>query len=92
MERRDAVLQQLLRLALPLGERAAGPFDVGAGARVASIEKQRPRPDVDGCLVLRGEIVIETDEKQLLDLGITIRLRRGIERARTIGAKRIGHR
>ena len=81
VERRHALLEQFFRLALALGERAARAFDIGAGTRVAAIEKQRPRPDIDGRLVLRGEIVIEADEEQLLDLRITIRFRRDIERA-----------
>ena len=51
-ERGDAVLQQLFGFALPLGQRAAGALDVGARARVAAIEKQRARPDVDGLLVV----------------------------------------
>ena len=81
LERRDAALQQLLGLPLPLGQRAARPLDVRAGARVAAIEKQRARPDVDRVLVVRGEVVIEAGEQQLLDLRVAIRVRRGVERA-----------
>src|SRR5439155_15039906 len=68
VEGRDAGLQQLLRLALPLGERAARALDVGARPRVAAIEKQRAGPHVDGLFVLRREVVIEAGEKKLLDL------------------------
>ena len=52
LERRDAVVKQLLRLALLLGHRAAGAIDVGACPRVIAIEKQRARPDVDGLRVI----------------------------------------
>ena len=78
MEGRDAVLQQLFGLALPLGQRAARAFDVGAGTRVVAIEKQRARPDVDRLFVLAGEVVIEAGEQQLLDLGFAIRFRHGL--------------
>ena len=76
VERGDAVLQQLFRFALPLGQRAARALDVGAGARVAAIEKQRARPDVDRLLVLRGEVMVEADQQELLDLRVAIRIRR----------------
>ena len=92
IERRDAVVQQLLGLALPLGQRAARPLDVGARARMAAIEEQRARPDVDRLFVLGGEVVIEAEQQQLLDLRIAIRVRRAVERAFGIGAKRIRHR
>src|SRR6184192_1111118 len=39
-------------------ERARSALDVGTGPRVAAIEKQRARPDVDGLFVLRGEVVV----------------------------------
>ena len=86
LERRDAVLQQLFGLALPLGQRAARALDVGARARVAAIEKQRARPDVDRVLVAGGEVVVEADEQQLLDLRVAIRGRRGIR----VGAGAVG--
>ena len=91
LERRDAGLQQLFGFALPLGQRAARPLDVRARPRVAAIEKQRARPDVDGLVVLGGEVVIEAGEQELLDLRVAIRIRRGVVRARAVGAKRIGH-
>ena len=99
VERGHAALQQFLGLPLPLGERAARPIDVRARAGVAAVEKQRARPDVDGEFVVGGEVMVEAGEQQLLDFGIAIRVRRGIEcprriRARgiirRIGAKRIG--
>ncbi len=85
IEGRDAVVQQFLGLALPFGERAASPFDVGAGTRMVAVEKQRARPDVDRLIVVAGEVVIEAGEQQLLDLGLTIRVRHGLVRARGVG-------
>ena len=92
MERGNAGLQQLFGLPLALGERASRAFDVGTGALMAAVEKQRPRPDVDGLIVLPGEIVIEARQEQLFDLRIAIGIRRAIERAGTVGTKRVGHR
>jgi hypothetical protein len=39
---------------------------------VASIEKEGAGPDVDGLLVLRGEVVVQTGEEELLDLRVAI--------------------
>ena len=89
MKRRDSVLQQFLGLALAFGEGAARPLDVRACPGVAAIEKQHARPDADGVVVLRGEVVIEPGEQQLLDLRVAIRFRRGSEGAGAVGAKRI---
>ena len=72
LERRDAVVQQLFRLALLLGHRAARALDVRAGARVVAIEKQRARPDVDGLRVVGGEVMIEAGDQQALDLGVAL--------------------
>ena len=91
LERRDARVQQLFRLALPLGERAAGPLDVRPRPRMTPIQKKRPRPDVDGVVVLRGEVMVEADEEELFDLRVPLRIRRGVGRAGTVGAKRIRH-
>ena len=74
-------MQQLLRFALALAERAARTLDVGAGAGVAAIEEERARPDVDGELVARGEIMVEADQEELLDLRVAIRRRRIVVRA-----------
>ena len=89
-ERRQPLLQQLLGFSLPLGERAPRALDVRASPRVAAIEKQRARPDVDGVLVLGGEVVIQTDEQELLDLRVPIRLA-PLRRAQRIGSKGIRH-
>jgi len=48
---------------------------------MAAIEKERARPDVDGLVVLSGEIMIEASEQELFDLRVAICIRRGIERA-----------
>ena len=72
IERRDAAMQQLFRLALPLGLRAARPLDVGARAIVAAVEKQHARPDVDGRLVVAGEVMIEPLQQQLLDARLAL--------------------
>jgi hypothetical protein len=49
---------------LSLGLRTTCPFDVGARPVVVPIEKQHARPDVDGLVVLRREVMIETGEQQ----------------------------
>ena len=72
--------------------RASRPFDVRPGTRMAAIQKQRPRPDVDRLFVLAGEIMVETPEEELFDLRIAIGIRRAFERAGTVGTKRVGHR
>ena len=93
LEGGDAILQQLFGFTLPLGEGAACPVDVGARPRMAAVEKERARPDIDGELVAAGEVVVETDQQELLDLGGAIRSRRDIRvSARGVGTKRIGHR
>src|SRR5438128_992702 len=58
LECRDATVQQFFGLALAFGERAPGPLDVGVSARMAAVQKQRARPDVDRVLVLRGKVMI----------------------------------
>ncbi len=70
-------MQQLFGLALALGLRAARPLDVGPRSGVGAIEKQDAGPDVDRELVTIREVMIETDEQQLLDFRIAIRSRRG---------------
>ena len=76
LEGRGAGLDQLLPLALALGDRAARALDVGAGAGVAAVEEQDARPDVDRELVLAGEIVVEPGEEELFDARVTIALGR----------------
>ena len=91
IERRHTAFEELLRLALPLGQRGTGPFDVRTRARMMPVEEQRARPDVDRLIVAPGEVLIEPVEQQLLDLGIPIRLRRGMNGGGVIAPKRIRH-
>ena len=85
-------MKQFLRLALLFRHRASCALDVRAGARVAAIEEQHPRPDVDGLCVVGGKILIETGKQKALDLGVALGVtvgRGGI--VDWIRAKRIGH-
>ena len=93
LERRHAVVQQLFRLALLFGHRAAGALDVRARARVIPIEKQRARPDVDRLRVMAGEILIEAREQKTLDFGVTlgVAVDRGLTLIGWIRAERIRH-
>ena len=59
VKRRGAAMQQLFALPLPLGQRAPRAIDVGAGPRMAAVEKEDARPDVDRVLVTAGEVVVE---------------------------------
>src|SRR5262249_42477265 len=88
-ERGGAVVDELLSLALTLGDRAARALDVGAGAGVAAVEEEHPGPDIDRQLVLTREIVIETAEQELLDAGVTIAIA-GIGLG-GVEAKRVAH-
>jgi hypothetical protein len=56
---------------------------------VTAIEKEHARPDADGELVLRSEVMIEAGEQELFDFRLAINLRRGSNSAGGIGAKRI---
>jgi hypothetical protein len=51
---------------------------------MAPVEEQRARPDVDGLLILRGELVVEADEKELLDLRVAIDGGRIVVRGRDV--------
>ena len=82
-------MQQFLGLTLPLGDGAARALDVGTRARMAAIEKERTRPDVDRLIVLRRKVVIEADQQELFDLRVAIRAQRWIVRVRGIVAVRL---
>src|SRR6185436_15232986 len=86
-----AAMQQLVRLALALGLRAARTIDVRAGTRVAAIEKQDARPDVNGLFVIAGEVSIQTDEQELLDSRVALV---SFERVSggSVGRQRVRHR
>ena len=70
-ERGGPGLEQLFPFALPFGDGAARPLDVGAGPRVAAVQEQDPRPDTDCQFVLSAEIMVEAGEEQLLDSRFT---------------------
>lgn len=92
LERGHAVLKQLLGLALTLRQRAARPIDICARSLMRAVEEQDPRPDVDGLLILPGEIVIEAGEEKPFDRrGPVLPRRRCFARPWGVGAKRIGH-
>ena len=63
------------RVNIPAGSR----LDLGP-ARVIAVEKQGARPQVDRLLVVPGEVMVEPGEEQLLDFGVALRTRRGVER------------
>src|SRR5438067_703051 len=64
----------------PFRRGAAAAASSGARPRMTPIEKQRTGPDVDRLLILRGKVVVEADEEQLLDLRIAIGFQRTIVR------------
>ena len=75
VERGGAGVQELVALALALGDGAARTIDVRLGPRVAAIEKEHARPDADGELVLSDEVVIEPGEQELFDARVALALR-----------------
>src|SRR5204862_7187997 len=82
------------RLALALRHSAPRPLDVRARPRMAAVQKQRTRPDVDGVLILGCEVMVEADQQELLDLRVAIaagRRCRGVARRSWIAAGRFGH-
>ncbi len=90
-ERGQTVLQEFLGLSLALGERAARALDVRPGPRMIPIQEQRSGPDVDRLLVLSREVMIQTNEQELLDLRVPTRLLPGFERSGGVGPERIRH-
>ena len=87
-----AGVNELFAFALTFGDRAARPLDVRARPRMAAVEEQHPRPDVDGEIVLSGEIVVEAAEKQLFDARFAITLRQLRDGGTWLRTERIGHR
>jgi hypothetical protein len=81
VERCHAAVEQLLGAALALGERATRPIDVRASTRLAPIEKERARPDVDRAFEASSEVVVESGKQQLLDFRVAIGVRRVVESA-----------
>ena len=62
--------EQLVRPALPLGQRGTGAIDIGAGARVRPIEEQHAGPDVDGVVVPAVEVAVQAVDEQRVDLPV----------------------
>ena len=60
-------IDEFLRFALTLGQRAARALDVRTSLAVAPLEERHARPHVDRLLVLSREIVIEPRQQELLD-------------------------
>src|SRR5262245_13204941 len=79
-KRRDAPLKQLLRFALPLGQRAPRAINIRPRARMTSIEKERACPDVDRLFVARGEVMVEASDQQSFDFGVTLGIRSAVDR------------
>ncbi len=72
MIRRDSLVDEGLHFALPFGDEAARPIDIGLGAGVAAVEKRDAGPDVDRLIEAAGEILVEAGEQQLLDAAFAI--------------------
>jgi len=87
-----ARVDELLGFALAFRDGAARALDVGTRPRVAAIEKEDARPDVDGQLVFAGEVVIQPAEQQLLDPRVAIALRHLRLRRHGVGEERLCHR
>lgn len=84
LKSRRARVNQFVAFALPLGDRASRPLDVGPCSRVTTIDEQRAGPDVDRKLVLSGEVVIEAAQQQLFEASFAIVLRFEIGRCRRV--------
>lgn len=90
LKRGDTGLKQLLGFPLPLGLRTSRPLDVRASTCMAPVDEQSPRPHVDGFFVLRGKVMIEADEQELLDLCVAVGADHSIGRA-ALGALDLRH-
>ena len=91
IKRRHAIVQQLVRLALVLGEGGTSSLDVGACPRVASVEEPHSTPDGDRPLILAFEVVIETREKQLINLHVVVDATLPKREVGRVIPSRIGH-
>jgi hypothetical protein len=82
LERRGPRVDELFSLSLPLGYRPACPLDVCPRSGMAPIDEQRAGPDVNGKLVLTGEVVVQAIQQEFLDTRFPIQLcfERGGER------------
>ena len=91
IEREETAVEQLVPMALALGDRAAGAFDVSAGTGMTAVDEQHARPDVDRLIVLVGEVVRQAGEQELFDVRIAVTIRDVSSGGRTVGSKRICH-
>ena len=87
----SAGLNQFVALALPLGQGAACALDVGAGACMPAVQKEHSRPDVDGEIVVAGEVVIEPAKKELFDASLALVFRHLSRGGIYFGSQRIDH-
>ena len=67
-----ALVQHLVGPPLTLGDGGPGAIDIGAGARVRSIEEQDARPEMDGFFVPAVEVFVETLDEQRFDAAVPI--------------------
>lgn len=86
IERETTAVQQLVPLPLPFGNGAARTLDIRASPRMATIDEQHTRPDVDREFVLIGEVVGQTGEEQFLDTGVPIAFRHVSPGGWTVGS------
>lgn len=91
IECEEPAVQQLVTMALALGDGAAGPLDVRPGSSMAAVDEQHAGPDVDRLVVLIGEVVRQAGEQELFDAGIAVTIRDVSPSGRTVGSKRICH-
>ena len=83
-------VEQFIAFALALGDRTSRPLDVRPRPGVPAIEKQDTRPDVNGKIVLTGEVVVETGKEKLFNPRVPIAIRflrggRGSARSNRVG-------
>src|SRR5438105_3688091 len=70
----QAAVQELLGLALTLGDRLARPIDVGASAIVIPVEENDARPDIDRLFVVFREVMIEAGDEKFFDARRALRI------------------
>jgi hypothetical protein len=88
LEQHRDVLQGFLGASLSLHNRATGPVNVASSARVAPVEKQHPRPEVNGVFVLTEKIAIQPIDQEVVHAAV-LPGARGISRIGVVF--RIGH-
>ncbi len=81
-------VEDLVGAALPLGQRRPRAADVGARPGMRAIEKQHARPDMNGVVVIAGEVALETFDEQRLDAAVAVG---GLGQRRRWGSSRLDH-